>query len=169
MSGSACCTSCQAGLLVFNSKQSGRAMLMAWGEASKLSHCQAGHATVSVITYYGRRKCPSFIEAKIWPQLSFLLQPLLQRKNLSDFNSLLCHLYLFDLHSLHQSQRKIQIQALTEVLREYSTVDIQKAIPALEMSSTYFKIKVCKYIQSQNGSSNRQTLTMHLAFDVFLN
>lgn len=59
------------------------------------------------------------------------------------------HIYLFDLHSIHQSKRKIQVQALTEVLREYSTVEIQKAIPALEMSSTYFKIKVCEYIQIQ--------------------
>ena len=95
MLGSVCCTFCQAGLLVFNTRQSGRDMLMARGEASKLSHCKAGHAIVSVIAYYGRRKCPSFIEAKIWPQLSFLLQSLLQRKKTSVISILSSATFVF--------------------------------------------------------------------------
>lgn len=93
-----------------------------------------------------------------------------EEKNLSDFNCLLCHICLFDLHNIHQSQRKIQVQALTEVLIEYSAVEIQKAIPALEMSSTYFKRKVFGTFRAKcRGSSNRQSLSTHLAFYVFLN
>lgn len=75
MSGAVYCTSLQAGLLVFNIRQSGRTMLMARVKASKLSHCKAGHASTFVIAYYSRRgKCPFFTETRIWPQLSFLLQ-----------------------------------------------------------------------------------------------
>lgn len=76
-------------------QQSGRDMLMTRGEASKLSHCKVGYAIVSVIAYYGRRKCPSFIEAKIWPQLSFLLQSLLQRKKTSVISILSSATFVF--------------------------------------------------------------------------
>lgn len=55
-----CCTSFQAGLLVFNIRQSGRTVLMARGKASKLSHCKAGYALAVVIAYYSKPLKPRF-------------------------------------------------------------------------------------------------------------
>lgn len=106
MSRAVCCAFFQAGRPIFTIRQSGRTMLMASGKANKLSHCKAGYAFAAVITYYSRRrKCPSFFETKIWPQLSFLWPPL-QRWEINSHNSLCCHNCLFDLHNTHQSKIK---------------------------------------------------------------